>query len=177
MTQIDRLKSSDLITLGANTDMGLERLLAVGHFALAVAQQNNALAREIYGQNKDILNPFVQRGNKAGDAINALLGLGGNEQAGPNQAQLPSYQPNALSQFANFGTGGGEFSRYYGNSINGAPFAGFNPVGGAGFGFQNTPQVTQQSAESVQKAQENAFDVFKNSTGYQFRVNEGQALP
>jgi hypothetical protein len=51
---------------------------------------NTALARDIYGQNKQIMSPFVQRGNAAGDQINALLGLGGSQQ---------QVQPNALSQF------------------------------------------------------------------------------
>ncbi len=38
---------------------------------------NNALQREIYGQNRDMLTPYVQRGNAAGNQMNALLGLGG----------------------------------------------------------------------------------------------------
>jgi hypothetical protein len=43
---------------------------------LQVAQQNNALAANIYGQNKDTLNPYVQRGNAAGNALNSMLGIG-----------------------------------------------------------------------------------------------------
>lgn len=41
------------------------------------ASMNNALARDIYGQNKDILSPFVGRGGIAGSAINGMLGLPG----------------------------------------------------------------------------------------------------
>jgi len=36
---------------------------------LAAAQQNNEHARDIYRQNRDALNPFVTRGNTAGDVI------------------------------------------------------------------------------------------------------------
>lgn len=43
------------------------------------AAMNNALYREIYGQNKELLLPFIQRGGAAGDALSALLGLGGDE--------------------------------------------------------------------------------------------------
>lgn len=138
----------------------------------ATAQQNNALARDIYGQNKEALNPFVQRGNKAGNAINALLGLGGPEQ--------PAANDNVFAQFAggNYGRNRGydgrepTFAAPY-NSINGAQF-GFNGYPGLQFGQQQqTVQQPAQGQGSAQEAQENAFDVFRNSTGYQFRVNEG----
>jgi len=38
-------------------------------------QQNNALQREIYGQNQQALSPFMQRGNVAGNYLNAFMGL------------------------------------------------------------------------------------------------------
>lgn len=164
--------------------------------SLQVAQQNNALARDIYGQNKEALNPFVSRGNRAGDAINALLGLGGNEQGGAYGQQLP--QQNALSQYGQTQPGGQvSYGGGYGPQANalrigedlginafqyGGGFGGqFNPVGDAGFGFGNqaqnagiAPQQNIQTAQSAQEAQEGAFDVFRDSTGYQFRLNEGQ---
>lgn len=53
-----------------------------------VAAENNALQREIYAKNTTNLNPFMQRGNVAGDAINALLGfpsgVGGSGGTGPS---------------------------------------------------------------------------------------------
>lgn len=67
-------------------------------------RETNALAKWMYGQNKEILEPSVQRGNAAGQQINALLGVGGA-----------------------------------------------NPTA----------------------SQKTAFDQFRNSTGYQFRLNEG----
>lgn len=44
--------------------------------SLQTAQMNNALAANIYGQNKGILSPSIDRGDVAGGRINALLGLG-----------------------------------------------------------------------------------------------------
>lgn len=48
---------------------------------IQTANQNNALARDIYGQNKAALSPFMQTGQAAGTQLNALLGLGTPEQA------------------------------------------------------------------------------------------------
>lgn len=93
-----------------------------------VANQNNALAANIYGQNQAALSPFMQRGNAAGNQINALLGLGGAPQGG----QMP----------AGYGYG----------TLDGQ----------AGLG---TPAAGQSAG--------NAFNTFRNSTGYQFRLGEG----
>lgn len=78
---------------------------------------NNALASQIYGENKATLSPFVNTGTQASGAINALLGLGGA-----------------------------------------APTVGTQPAA--------APQNQQQQYQ-------NAFDDYRNSTGYQFRVGEG----
>lgn len=40
-----------------------------------MAAQTNALARDIYGQNKAALTPFMQGGTAAGNQLNAMLGL------------------------------------------------------------------------------------------------------
>lgn len=42
------------------------------------ADKNVALQREIYGKNEAALDPFIKRGNAAGDRISALLNLGGD---------------------------------------------------------------------------------------------------
>ena len=164
--------------------------------AAETSQENNAtnvaLAREIYGNNERVLSPFVQRGNAAGDQLNALLGLGGATQ--------PQVQPNALSQFvggrpAGYGYGLGD--GYIG------PGSGFNPAGfGDAFGGGSAigsgivpsetygvplpsqgglPQSTALptsgalpgSPQTAQQAAESASDTFRNSTGYQFRLGEG----
>ena len=50
--------------------------------AQQTAQQNNALARDIYGQNYNLLSPYVGSGQAAGGQINAMLGLGGGSAGG-----------------------------------------------------------------------------------------------
>jgi len=170
----------------------------------ASTDANVGLAREIYGNNQQMLNPFMQRGNAAGNQLNALLGLGGSQvQGGPQAATLPGVQPNALSQFgggsaaSNYGLGdtpGYQFGGIGGSAV------GFNP---ASFGDQNgsnrgtatlpygvasqpnglpssgiQPTITNNTTgvpapQTGQQAQESAFDTFRNSTGYQFRLGEG----
>lgn len=134
---------------------------------------NTALARDIYGQNKAVLNPYVQRGNVAGETMNALLGLGGTvpQAANTNTA-------NALAQYqgANPDTSGVRTMR--------GP-TGWNALDNAleqsGY-FKNNPApapATQAPAtggtpgQTPQQAAQNAFDIFRNSTGYQFRLGEG----
>ena len=151
---------------------------------------NVALARDIYGQNKQVLSPFVDRGNAAGNQINALLGLGGSAPA----PQTQQVQPNALAQFqggrpAGFGYGlgdgfvgpgsfiGGFNPAAYGDAMGdmagngpystpgyGDPLPGNTPAGNIGYG---------SAGQSPQEAANAAFDTFRNSTGYQFRLGEG----
>lgn len=130
-----------------------------------------AQQRETYAQNKAILDPYAQRGNAAGEAINALLGLGG-----------PAPQVGALSQpeynYGNVFTGGGAMANFLseGNvATNDMDRLGSNNFSAMQYGqpqYQTTtaPVTTGQSALDKQKA---AFDQFRNSTGYQFRLNEG----
>ena len=49
--------------------------------ATQAADQNNALQREIYDQNRQVLAPYVQTGNQAGTAMQSLLGLSGDPRA------------------------------------------------------------------------------------------------
>lgn len=126
---------------------------------------NNALARDIYGQNKQTLSPFINTGTNASGAINALLGLGG---------PAPTVgAPAGSSQFgggnALFGGNGGRIGgepivgNYYDSSSQYAP----QPQYAAG-------NVTTQAAPQNQQQQyQNAFDNYQKSTGYQFRVGEG----
>lgn len=129
--------------------------------AQQTADKNNALQREIYQQNAAVLSPFQQRGNAAGDAINALLGLG-------VPRQQPAFNPQANQN---------PMMRFYGggNSIMGAPtMLGYETMGGDQFGqgWQEQPVQTMQ-ATNPQTDYNNAFDNYRNSTGYQFRFNEG----
>lgn len=84
--------------------------------SLQATQENNALARDIFEQNKQTLSPFVQQGGRATSFINRFLG------------------------------------------IDGQPPSGTVPAAGGAAGAQ--PDVN------------GAFDAFRNSTGYQFQVDE-----
>lgn len=126
--------------------------------SLQTAQENNRLAENIYNQNAAVLSPFQQRGNAAGDAINSLLGLG---------VAQPAFNPQANQN---------PLMRFYGerNTIMGAPtMFGYETMGGDQFGqgFQVAP--VNQMASNPQADYNQAFNNYRNSTGYQFRFNEG----
>ena len=156
------------------------------------ADQNNALAQYIYGQNQQTLNPYVQRGNAAGNQINALLGLGGGTTNSAGSAFVPGgaqAQPSPGYQ-AGYGEGGLSPSimglgmyvpdqqlrdpmSYYGQDM-------ISVNGGSPYGLSGNPTVpavagqgTTAAPQTAQQAASDAFNIFKNSTGYQFRVNEG----
>lgn len=103
---------------------------------------NNALARDIYQKNQQILSPYSDRGNSAGNAINSLLGLG---------VAPPQEQPQQQN-FYPFG---------YGNAF-------YQP-------YSYQPQQATQPVEptTTQQDYENAFQNYRDSTGYQFRQQEG----
>jgi len=126
------------------------------------AAQNNALQQQIYNQNKATLSPFVNTGTQASSAINALLGLGGPAPTvgAPTDQQQPRVMPwNALYDSVD-GAG-----RYAPRTI-GMGYLGNEPAV-TNSALPATPQQTTQTYQ-------NAFDNYRNSTGYQFRLGEGQ---
>lgn len=162
--------------------------------------QNNALAREIYGNNQQVLSPFMSRGNAAGNQINALLGLGGAPQAqagaqptasgtapygGAGAAYGLADGVGSWSSFGNpqtMGSGGFNPAAYgdaTGNTDWSQYLANLPQFGGAG-GVANTEApattggtATPTTGQTAQQAAEAAFDTFRNSTGYQFRLGQG----
>lgn len=156
--------------------------------AADTSAQNNRdninFATNIYNQNRGVLNPFMQRGNAAGNQINALLGLGGGMETGGPAA----VGPNALGNFngVNWGPSDGRYTMGYGDWVN-QNMGGFNPAAygdaglpyGLGDGFitpqtggaATVPTTTAVPQQTPQQAAESAFDIFRNSTGYQNRFN------
>lgn len=159
------------------------------------ANQNNALAAYIYGQNRDMLNPYVQRGNAAGNQINALLGLGGGmtNSAGTGTVTQPGQPAGALPP------GGGPQGIYETPNVYDAdgrsqmdirrdPMSYFGQdvvmpgvvtgYGSGTFDIDGNPVTVgtdgTPAPRDARQAANDAFDIFRNSTGYQFRVNEGQ---
>jgi hypothetical protein len=142
--------------------------------SLQTAQENNRLAQNIYNQNAAALTPFQQRGNAAGNAINALLGLGVPQQQPSNAPQM-----NPMMRFGTpygymggSGIGDGMIERQMFESMGGDMYY---PQGYR----EDLPQVganangQYQAMTSPQADYNNAFNNYRNSTGYQFRFNEG----
>lgn len=141
--------------------------------SMAVAKENNRLAADIYGQNKSALSPYMERGNAAGSAINALLGLGSGSTGGAtgsgsdaDYAQYVDSNPDLLNEWnrirdeGRFNTMADYGQWHYGNYGQGE---------GRSVG---APQSALDNGQTVTNA-ENAFKAYQDSSGYQFRMNQG----
>jgi hypothetical protein len=130
--------------------------------ALKTAEMNNQLAREFKAENVAYNAPYANRGNIAGAYINALLGLPGAEYT-TQVPQQPAQQPV---------TQAGPWGLPVTSGPNGMTMA--NPFGGTfqmGQPATNQPQAVTTKVTPVSAKQ--AFDTYRNSTGYQFRLGEG----
>lgn len=186
---------SAALSAGASIIGGKKNSSAINRATDAQTEGNAASLAEQRRQfdiSSGNLNPFIQRGNAAGGALNALLGLGGaGAAANPSTAAAP----NASSQFQGYPGGAGipygigdgfigggsflepgyqdasgfigDFSRFVPNAL--AQFQ-QKPQIPAQTGIQ--PSVTTGAPQTAQDAQNAAFENFRNSTGYQFRVSE-----
>lgn len=141
--------------------------------SLQTAQENNRLAQQIYNQNAAVLSPFQQRGNAAGDAINSLLGLGVARPQQPQQNAMMQFGQNApYGYMGGSGIGDGMIERQMFESMGGDMYY---PQGYR----EALPQVganangQYQAMTSPQADYNQAFNNYRNSTGYQFRFNEG----
>jgi len=124
------------------------------------AKANNALEREIYEKNAAALAPYQSMGTAANGAIGALLGLDTG-----NDVDWTAYvraNPDAL---ANWNAVRGTQNDTFGGDI--AKFGQYH-YDKDGARRDLTPFTSSQVG-----AQNAAFDNFRNSTGYQFRVDEG----
>jgi hypothetical protein len=137
--------------------------------------QNIAFATQGRDMAYQRLDPYNNRGNTAGIAINDLLGIGGGSQVqgGPQSVgtnALMQYGGNAGAPYGLGDTPGYSYGGFGGGVLNSAlaTYQGQQglPAGTGG----TTPQAAPQSAAA---AQTGAFDRFRDSTGYQFRLGEG----
>lgn len=145
--------------------------------AQALAAQERARS-----ENLALQQPIYNAGLPAIQARNALLGLGGPQASG--QQTLPAAQPNALAFYqgdnpdSTGGTFGVGMEPAYGRIGNGSGLRLPGVISGYGGGTFDTDgtQVTvgtQGQPAPQGNPQANAFDMFRNSTGYQFRLGEG----
>lgn len=138
--------------------------------ALQTTRENNALAENIYGQNKSALSPYINTGNAAMGQINALLGLnvandaasGGEPDyaayARANPDIVADYQQNVLPTGA-FGSLN-DYAKYHWDNYGQAE-------------GRTTGAPTAPAAGDGALAAQNAFKQYQDSTGYQFRMGEG----
>lgn len=149
------------------------------------ADKSAAVQREQLQVANGALSPYVQRGNAAGEQINALLGLGGPAPMAANNNALAPMQPQAMAPMQEMTRGQwldqnpqvgpqSQFTMY--DEFRGGGDAYAPPGAYAANGQTTYAPPTQQPMQQQPmqgNPQQNAFDVFRNSTGYQFRLGEG----
>lgn len=123
--------------------------------AQAIAAQERARS-----ENLALQRPLYDAGMPAVQARNALLSLGG-PTAAPQQTN--ALTPQAMRMPAAYG---------YGIEDGGMQDRWALDRGGAAF-QQPMSQPAPSGGISPQQAQANAFDAFRNSTGYKFRFDQG----
>ena len=147
---------------GAIAGVGSVASAAIGSSAASKAANASAQAadksaqvqKDIYNQNAATLSPYVQAGIPATGQINALLGLT------PNQTDWAAYVQNQP-----------EVLNYYNQNVagNGQTLADFGQMHYNTWGKQNGIDLTPYTTNPAQQA----FDQYRNSTGYDFRVKQG----
>lgn len=165
------------------------------------ANQATKLQKEMYYQNLALLKPFITTGAAANNELAALMGIGGmnpygnkyptagggNKQpVGPTYVWVPNgsgtgYTPNGDGYVDNSFMID-MFSKYpqlSERSLGRNPMVPTGMNGGGQWvmqtaGTQKTPVATQQEPKlSREQMQNNAFNRFRASPDYQFRLNEG----
>lgn len=126
------------------------------------ADQSSQVLRENYDKSAQALAPWQSSGLQANNAIDALLGLGGSQTQ-------PTAQPTQAMrlQGPRLGIFGIDFP-WDQVPLDQLPVE----LGGTGGNVANRNALTA-AALTPQQAQNAAFDNFRNSTGYQFRLGEG----
>lgn len=155
---------------------------------LAVAQQNNALAAQIYNSNAARLDPYSALGLPAGGEYNALLGIASPAAANPTTAPPPvqpisasgsagSYNGPSLAQIQAMQHDGidGNYAPALAayNAAHAAPtYSANNAVAAAPVAA--TPAPTSAATATAHPANAMAgFETFYNSPTYQFPLQQG----
>lgn len=159
--------------------IGANAAKKAGRSAERAAAESSAVQREIYDRNANALAPYVNAGVPATQHINALLGLGGVSTSPAVAPGAPDWNQYLLAN--------PDVSReYFDDNDERTTFA--TPQDYAQWHYSNygskegrafptvpqaTPQATAQAAGTSQAAAEQAFDTFRNNTGYKFNLSEG----
>lgn len=140
--------------------------------ANAGADQAAAVTRENYDKSAQALAPWQQSGLAANNQINALLGLSVPQQQGQMMGGDPyaAYVQGNPDLMAEFGRVGGQF---------GGDMGAYGQYHYGTYGQNEGRQLPGQTVgtgmpqQTTTDAARAAFDQFRNSTGYQFRLGQG----
>lgn len=123
---------------------------------------NRAFQQNIYNQNAAFLSPYQRTGAVANNAIMELLGY-------PQQSQQQPAAFGGYGQPAMFGGGSA-----YGQVPQGYAADSWAPQGWGGlYGDVGMPGQIPGAVTTAAPSARSAFDTYRGSTGYDFRVNEG----
>lgn len=139
--------------------------------SLAVAKENNALAKDIYNQNTALLSPYNQRGNVAGDYINAFLGIPGTSTTTTTPGTTTTTPGTTTTVSGKLdATKINQLKAQYGNNWlmqyyqNGSSL----PVTSAG-ATTTTPATTTTTPNVTQAQAQNAFSSYLNNSDYAYQ--------
>lgn len=149
----------------------------------AAADRSAAVVERNYDRSAAALQPWQTSGLRANSQINALLGLGGTPDI-PATPATPGYGGGLGGFGSGFGGAAGGWNPSMGGLPPGSPAYGWfgngsgsstAPGGGptGGYGIPATPGTPAIPGQTSQQAASAAFDQYRNSTGYQFRLGEG----
>jgi len=130
-----------------------------------------AVQQDIYSQNNALLSPYVERGNSAGDAINALLGLQTATASGTGA-------PSSTADFARYVAANPDLQREWQRLAGSGQFA--SPADYGRWHYNNYGAAENRSLGSPGTAgtattptsATNAFNNYLDSAGYQFQLGE-----
>ncbi len=120
--------------------------------------------RDAYNMNTANLSPYMARGNAAGNAINALLGLGGTPATAVTTPALPA--PATGTAALSHGLPGWGGYRQ--------PLPDRGPVTDGPVAAGTTAHTTTTPGQTPAQAAAAAYEIFKQSTGYTTRLDQGQ---
>ncbi|SLK03722.1 hypothetical protein [Novosphingobium mathurense] len=136
----------------------------------AGADASAAVQRDIYGQNKETLTPFVNSGVASNNLINSFLGISTPEtsyQTGtPNYSAYVQANPDLLAEYqkvaGQFGNDMGAYGQYHWNSFG----------KGEGRDLPGTGTVTLGGSDPT--SARNAFTNYLNNSDYAFQSALGK---
>lgn len=168
------------VAIGTSVVGGLAQNAAAKKNARAaqnIANQNQQAISGTQAANTALFAPAIERGNAAGDALNAFLGLpvAGSSPQAQSQAQWDQYlQQNPDVNVAMQREISNPKSQLYGMSLEDAAQWHYQNHGqGEGRALPATQVAAPGGADPAQTSKQ-AFDNYLNSTGYQFTANAGR---